>query len=244
MRNKMKNLVLPILAILSLSLLSCEEITQKLDSSTLYKKDMIITLDGVTREGVITMPFKETHNVRITARGDLDMFVMSDCEGEWTKERAWNVTEEVRGGLFGWGKRTIEQKRQVDFQYKTSELNRNGSCAVYLYGFSKNGKHSEGVIDFQSDAFQLEGTLQCNKISRKFDGVEMCDVRSGKFTTLKFLEDVYFMPPEGCEIGSTYGKVFTFGTPKGICTYRIKGVDSGKVGRFTTFGHTGILIRE
>lgn len=239
----MKSILLVLLLCYVLS--ACTNVpSQKLDSDINYQKDMVITVNGVTREGMVTMPMLDKNKINVIARGDLDMFVMANCNGEWKKEKAWNVTKEIPGGLFGWGSKKIEQKREINFDYEPKGIQRDGNCALYLYGFSKEGKHSEGFIDWQTDRFQLQGTINCNGQERIFDGSEACQSRQGLYQQMTFTEDVFISPKAGCEIGKTEGKEFIFRLPPGVCTYRIKSKSSGKVGKLTTYGYNNLLIRE
>lgn len=226
----------------------CESLTtvptQKLSNDVIYRRDMIITVNGVTREGVITMPMLDKNKVHIEAAGDLDLFAMYNCAGEWVKPKAWNVTTTVRSGLFGWGTKTIDMKRQVDFEYIPQGLERLGACPLMLEGRSKDGKDSWGFIDFQTDSFKLQGVITCNSAVRPFEGVEACQTRAGLYQQLKFDEDVFLSPDPGCELDKTDGREFTFKMPSGMCVYRIKAKESGKLGKLTLIGYSGILIRE
>lgn len=220
------------------------EPTQVLKQDTLYRRDMVIKVNGVTREGVITMPMLETNIVYVQAAGDLDTFAMVNCMGEKIKPKAWNKTTTIKSGLFGWGSKTIDLKREVEFTYTPQGLEKLGACPLELYGFSKDGKHSWGFIDFQTDTFKLLGTLVCNGDKRAFEGVEACQSREGLFQQMSFTEEVFMSPDPGCELDKTDGRDFTFAMPKGKCVYRIKGKDTGLLGKLTLIGYNSILIRE
>ena len=57
---------------------------QKLESSKFYKRDMIIN----GNEGIIVLPKQQAYDMKIEARGDLDLFIMTTCSREYTKEKA------------------------------------------------------------------------------------------------------------------------------------------------------------
>lgn len=236
--------LLLVLCVVSLS--GCEtQTTQKLSSEKLYRRDMILTVNGVTEEGVIAVPMKAENTIKVTARGDLDMFAMQNCSGEWIKEKAWNVTETVRTGLFGWGKKVIDKKREVEFKYYPSGMERLGACPLQLSGFSKSGQHSWGFVDFKTDTFTLKGSITCNSVTSEFDGVFACQSRAGLYQKIVFKKPVYISPDAGCGLGKEEGTEFTFPMPKGMCVYRIEDqADASILGKITLIGYESILIRE
>lgn len=233
-------------ALFTMGISSCSTAmpTQQLSSEMLYKRDMIITVNGVTREGMITMPMLDSNVIHITAAGALDTFAMQNCAGEWVKPKAWNVKTTVKSGLFGWGTKTIDVKNEAEFTYTPSGLERLGACPLQMRGFNIGGKDSWGFVDFKTDTFALKGTLVCNAESREFDGVEVCQSRTGLYQQLKFKEVVFMSPDAGCALDKTEGTEFTFPMPQGQCVYRIKGRVSGALGKLTLFGYNGLLIRE
>lgn len=240
-------IVFLMLLVLCVSALSgCDaKTTQKLSADKLYRRDMILTVNGVTEEGVIAVPMLAENTIKVVSRGDLDMFAMQNCSGEWIKEKAWNVTETVRTGLFGWGKKVIDKKREVEFKYYPSGLERLGSCPLQLSGFSKSGQHSWGFVDFKTDSFKLKGQMTCNSVTSPFDGVFACQSRAGLYQKLFFEKPVTVSPDPGCELDKEEGKEFTFPMPKGMCVYRIEDLADGSIlGKITLIGYESILIRE
>lgn len=238
-----------ILVAISLSvLMGCDkfmpDVAQVVKPEVLYKRDMLVTVNGYTREGVVVAPLKDSNVIYVKAAGDLDLFATANCTGEQVKPKAWNKTTTIKSGLFGWNSKTIDLKREVEFTYVPMGLETEGSCPMQLYGFSKDGKHSWGFIDFKSAEFTLEGTMLCNSVASIFSGVEACQSRAGLIQQLKFDETVVISPDKGCELDSKMAKEFTFSIPKGLCVYRIKGKDTGKVGKLTLIGYDSVLIRE
>lgn len=219
----------------------CEEVqVQKLDPKTHYERDMIVTVNGVTREGQITMPLLEKNKIHVTARGDLDVFLMKSCGGQFKKERAWNVTQTVKSGLFGWGSKKIDKKNEVDFEIMKSDFADTGICPLYLVGISYDGKHSEAYINWQTPEYQLKGQLVCNMERREFDGVETCGTATGSYGRLIFDEEVEFSPSPGCAIDG----VAEFRANKGMCNYLLVGKTSGKKGIYSLYGYNEIIIRN
>lgn len=241
-------IVLAVVYFLTTSTTGCEFTSttpsQKLSADRLYRRDMVITVNGVTREGVITMPMLEKNVIHVQAAGNLDTFVMANCSGEKVKPKAWNQKTTVKSGLFGWSTKTIELKKEVEFTYVPTGLEKLGACPLELTGYSVDGKHSWGFVDLQTDTFKLQGLITCNGETRAFEGVEACQSREELYQVLKFDEEVFMSPDQGCELDKTSGKEFTFQMPKGQCVYRIEGKTTGKLGKLTLIGYNNILIRE
>lgn len=223
----------------------CDEKTvQKLSPQVHYERDMIVTVNNVTREGQITMPLLDKNKIHVYARGDLDVFLMKTCGGQFKKERAWNVTQTVKSGLFGWGSKKIDKKNEVTFEIDKSDFAETGVCPLYLVGISYDGKHSEAYINWQTPEYQLGGRLVCNMEARAFEGVEVCGAAVGSYLKLSFKEAVYLSPSEGCEIGEQKNGLFEFRANPGVCNYHFEGRTTGRKGMFQVYGYSEIIIRN
>lgn len=233
--------------VMLLLLVGCSkgQIQSKLmDAKVNYERDMIVTVNGVTREGTITMPLLPQNEIHIIARGDLDTFLMKSCGGIYKKQKSWNVTKEVPSGLFGWGSRKIDVKNEAKFIIAANDFHETGICPLYLVGISNgDGKHSEAYINWQTPAYQLTGYLVCNMEKRSFQGVEACSIASGSYTKLVFDEEVVVSPKIGCETNVIKGKVFEWRAHSGTCNYEFKSVSSGKSGMYSVYGWDEIILR-
>lgn len=217
---------------------------QDLSVDKFYKRDMIVTINGTTYEGVAVAPKASKYDFHIEARGDLDMFIMSSCHKEEQKERAWNVKKTVKSGLFGWGRKKIDLKREVKFSYHPNSLERDGDCTMELGGFeNRKGRHSWAFIDFESDKYKLPATMNCNGRVIKSKGTTVCQSRNGLIQDITFAEEVLVADNNECGIISKKAKRFEFSLPKGKCS-AIFGTKSGKFHKLTLLGYESILIRE
>ena len=217
--------------------------TPLLSATKNYERDMIVTVNGVTREGTITMPLLPVNEIHVIARGDLDTFLMKACGGVFKKQRSWNVTKTVPSGLFGWGSRKIEVKNEAKFTISATDFHETGICPLYLVGISNgDGQHSEAYINWQTPEYQLRGYMVCNMEKRPFVGVEACSIASGSYTKVVFDEEVTISPKPGCEVGSTKGKSFEWRVPSGTCNYEYKSA-SGKRGMYSVYGWDEIILR-
>ena len=137
-----------------LVLASCEDGIEQgtvLTSLDYPKYDAI--LNGY--EGIAVFPEEDIYKMHFEGKGDLDAFILTTCHRESTKEKAWNVKSTIRYGLFGWGKRVIDNKREIEFDYKPTYIESGGDCIMLLQGFEVAGKNSYFAADFENKKYQL-----------------------------------------------------------------------------------------
>lgn len=226
----------------ALSSCSTSHIRQQLSINTHYKRDMILSVDGHEGEGVLVVPEKDIHKFHVQARGDLDLFTLTTCHRDWTKDRAWNV--KTKSGLFGWNKKIHEN--QVKFDLKLNELEKNDFCLIELGGYEKEkGRHSWAIIDVQTEETNLPAYVFCNGSEYQSKGVTVCQSRNGLNQGIKFEVDVLTDPDKECDLPNKRGKYFEFPIPKGKCVYLFIEVNPPhREHRLVTFGYESILIRE
>jgi hypothetical protein len=215
--------------------------SQDLKPEVFYKRDMLITVNGLSAEGALVAPASDKYEVHVEARGDLDLFVMRSCHKEESKEKAWNVKTKVKSGLFGWGSKIIDQKREVNFTLYLNELEKE-DCPIELGGFEQNGgRHSWGVIDFESPKYQVKAAVLCNGNEVQANGNFICQSRNGLFQKIKFASPMKVAPSNSCGfIGE--GLEFETKLPLGSCVAIFKG--DNKLFKFSGIGYEAILIRE
>jgi hypothetical protein len=224
-------------------LFSCAPILEKekLEPSKFYKRDMIISINGETEEGVIVAKNNSKYSFHVEARGDLDVFIMNSCHKEETKERAWNVKKRVRSGLFGWGSKMIDVKREVSFDFYPNELEQD-DCPLELIGLEKNGKHSWGFVDFENPSYSLKAKMFCNGRIYDLNGVGVCQSRAGLMQKIVFPEKVVVSEKNLCGFKNLDSLSIEFKTPKDKCAVIFKG-ESGNLFKLTILGYEGILTR-
>jgi len=217
-----------------------------LNTAVEYRKDMLITVNGTTFEGMGVVEAAPTYNFHVESRGQLDMFLFSSCNREWMKERAWNVQKKVSSGLFGWGRKLKDQTKEVTFQYTPIEQIEKTYCPVFLAGADKDkGKHSWGFVDFRTLNMTLPARLECNGEIENSIGVGICQSRKGKTQVIEFAEEVIVSPDGSCELGLNRGKRFEFILPGNLCVYRFMRIKLPYLEfRLTTFGYDSIPIRQ
>lgn len=235
------------LALLFAGCSTAEKEHQKLNPATFYKKDMIITVNGVTEEGVITAPVADQYNIEVETPGDLDAFFMETCHKDALKERAWNVTKVVRSGLFGWGSKKIDVKNKVSFTYYPTAIEKDKNCVLELKAAEEGseGRHSTGTVSFETPRYALDATVACNGITRPAHGVFECQAKVGSYQQITFGEDVVFASNNcGIPEGESKSPILFKVQSTDLCTAIAMGKDSKKRFSFFIYGYTEIAIRE
>ena len=200
---------------------------------------MLITIDGVTAEGVLVVPQKDVSKMIIVAQGDLDLFTFQTCHREEIAEDAGNVVE--RRGLF---RRKIVKKREIELEYRPNFIEKSGGCPVYVGGFEQEkGRHSWGIVDFETSDSTLPADVFCNGEGKKSKGVAICQSRVGLIQAIKFSSPVKVKHTPACDIGVSEGTYFEFPIVKGQCVYAFYNPDK-KIHRLTTIGYEQIPIRK
>ena len=217
-----------------------------LDVDVLYRKDMIITVNGETFEGMGTVDAAKTYNFNVEAVGQLDMFLFSSCNREWMKERAWNVKRKVKSGLFGWGRKLRDQVKEIIFPYTPIAEIEQTYCPVSLYAAEKSpGRHSWGFVDFRTPNFVLPAELQCNGEVLSIKGVGVCQSRKGKTQVIKFTDEVVVPSSSSCPMPTERGTSFEFTLPRGECVYSFTRIKRPHLEfRLTTYGYDKIPMRQ
>lgn len=225
----------------------------KFDPDKIYRYDMLLTVNGVTYEGMGVLPNMDSFDATVWSRGPLDLFVLQTCARHWTKESAWDVPVEVRGFL-GWGSRKIVDKRKISFTYRETDLERKMiECPMRLEGWDKyKGKHSFGWYDFEDDKDTLPAYISCNGETRKDKGVGWCQVKTGIPIAIQFEQVVNTYTK--CIVDEVWEKINEdtykhvgqrkeFKTPKGLCIFYSVDPLSKKSHRVTTHGYEVDPIR-
>jgi len=220
----------------SIFLLSaCTSVPQKLDSKAFYKRDMDLTINGYQGIGVMVVPRAEEYKFEIEAKGKLDLFTLTTCHREWTKEKA---------GQKGWFK--SKKRRELTFVPEPLE-SENIACPVQLGGYERiNGRHSWGLVSFEHPSLTLPALVSCNGSHYNANGVSTCQAKTGLLMEIKFSEKVLWPKENTCvKLETKDSQTFRFKVPLGQCGFRFvtMGHDE-KWHRLITVGYQKILIRE
>ena len=216
---------------------------QILDPALIYKRDMILEINGKVGVGTLVVPLADKYDVEVVSSGALDMFTVETCHRSWEKQKAWNVVEK-KSFLF-WS-RKIEKKNEVKFEYSPSKkFEAYEYCPMRLGGYEiEMGRNSWAFIDFETPDAKLPAIIKCDGHVYNSNGVSICQSRKGLIQSIEFDNEVVVLPEPGCEIETDSGKIFEYQINPGRCVYAFKQKNGDLVHRLTTIGYEGVLIRR
>lgn len=207
---------------------SCSTVTQKLDPSVYYKRDMSICVGGQCWEGAAVLPEQEAYQLDIKAKGQMDLFTLTSCHRDVSQEKLGDHTRVAYAPVPG--------------------MEDGGGCPIELGGYEKvKGRHSWGFVDLEDPGAKLPASLKCNGQSVQSRGVSVCQSREGLLESITFPGPVEFAAPKGaCALPlSKDGLTYVFALSLGECVYAfMERAPEHRIHRLTTIGYQSILIRE
>ena len=209
--------------------------TTKMTPDKFYQRDMVVN----GHLGVAVFPKQLSYNLHVETHGDIDLFTMKTLAKEETKERAWNVTQKVKSGLFGWGSKRIDKKREVQFTYVPSaiEIRRNSVMELEARAFTA-GRHSFFYAAFEDPKkYALPATLSCNGRDIKANGVSICQARAGLYQSITFKKEVSIAGDVQCGLTGAGDYKMQLGR----CVVLLKDKETGKIHKHITIGYDGLL---
>jgi len=218
-----------------LGLSACTSVPQQLDPKIFYKRDMVLKVNGFVGEGTLVVPKSEEYKMEVNAKGVLDMFTLESCHRETSKEDAGEP------GLFGNKKKVVIDYRPV------AGLEDTGSCPVFFGGYErKAGRHSWGVLDFETDKEKLPAVVRCNGSEYNSRGVTICQSKAGLLQEIIFPVAVEASSLDECKMQpSKDGQTFRYEMPRKECVFNfMEKAAPHREHRLTTFGYESILIRD
>lgn len=236
----------------ALMLVGCSSIPQKLNPDVRYRNDLPFCVEGYgCFEGVTVLPRLPQYKFEISPKGDanVDLLVVTTCNRNKSFERTdpgifWG-TLNYFGKIFG--------KKKEGFTYLYVPIpgkEDDGDCALMLQTYEKDkGRHAWSFIRFEHPKYQLPATLFCDGEIRPFNGVSICQGKTGLTQWVKFPEKVMIEPGitekgQPCSVpkrDSTGDYAWKITNEE--CGYTIRG-ESGRLHDLTATGYTGEVIRE
>lgn len=221
-----------IVVLMASILTSCAGVDQKLDPNVFYKRDTTLEVNGESFEGVTTVPYASSYSIVIKPRGGIDLMLIRSCHREESYEK-------ISAGWFG-----KNQFRYSYFPIRGIEDTRVCPLRVDIYDSSKS-KHSWAFLDFTSPEYRVQATMSCNGKISSLNGVGVCQAKWGLVQRLKFADRVRFAPPKpaGCSVPVKTDNGYEIALTLGECLYQFD-TEDGRMGRLTTIGYDGVLVRE
>jgi len=192
---------------------------------------MLIEVNGHKGDGTLVVPLNPNYTIKVTAKGDLDLFTITTCHREISLEDAWNK------GIFS-------DKRKLEFVFEEGDLEISKYCPIHLTGFEKvKGRHSWAIIDISNEENGERAHIRCNGIDHAMEGVSICQSKEGLLQEIAFPLPVQVMIPSGCARMETEDNLkFRYKISPKECVYVFMS-EFKTVHRLTTIGYESILVR-
>lgn len=220
-----------------LLLSSCASLVteQVLDPKVYYRHDMKIEVNGEDARGIYVAPKADKYEIEITAPGKIDLLKVTSCHRQFS-------TEDVPDGWFRSGK-------YFKFNFEPMPgIEDVGSCMLKFeaYEAGVEGRHSSGLLEWQTPDEKLPALLRCNGEERGVKGVAICQSWEDLIQEIRFPVPVNIGTPlERCEIPIPDDRMnWEFQIPNRECTYNFQEVgEEGRFFRLQTIGYEQIAIR-
>lgn len=210
--------------------------TQNLDPKVYYRHDIRFKIDKKTTiKGVGILPIKKVYSIEAITPGKIDLIKITTCHRQLS-------TEDIPKGWFKSG-------RNYKYTYRpTDPIETKGSCMIRFeaYEAGKEGRHSSGLIEFQTPTETVPALIRCNGGIHLSKGVSICQSWQGLEQEIKFTKPVRMAyGPERCKIEPAKDStVFRFRMRPRECTYTFleKGTKD-RWHRLQTIGYEEIPVR-
>jgi len=192
----------------------------------------MIEINGKIFEGVTVVPNNFRYDMILRPKGNLDLVLLRTCHREFSGEK-------ISSGFLS----------SKEFKYSYAPIHGIedvGTCPMRIDVYeSGKGQHSWAFLDFESPELKVKGKLLCNGEIRDFNGVAVCQGKTGTIQRVQISEPIRFAPnsplcdtPHRTQDGS-----WQFKLSRGECLYHFDTRD-GRLGRLTAIGYEGVLVRE
>lgn len=199
-------------------------VTQPLSVDVIYRKDLLMKIDGNNFYGVSSQDKKPVYNFKIYFYKKPTKFVMTTCH----RYLVWS-----------------DPGNGVNYDYKPDpdlEQNENVLCPVEFGAFDDKGQSSWGYVDFRSTE-TLAAKLSCNgDIAVPVVGSSVCQTKMKLMERITFDAPVLMVSEPSCPVPeSTDSKTFLIEVGRGKCTYLFQAGSQSH--RLTLLGFDDVILR-
>lgn len=204
----------------------CAGIQQNLDPKLVYKRDMLVAMDGLSGEGVLVVPQGKRHDFTVIARAPMGLYTFNSCH----REVALQGMPKTVAGYF-------VPKEGIEDQ---------AGCMVEFGGYdASGGQHAWALVDFEDSKTALQHTMKCNGEVIESKGVTICQSRAGLVQRIEFPVKVVVAAESGCQkLEAADRQSFQFPISRGRCVYRFEEIEGKRQARITTLGYESVLLRK
>lgn len=207
-----------------------------LDTKTVYRKDMNISVNGYSFVGLGIVPRSTSYKVRIESLEDVNLLTLNSCH------RDLQFPDVITSGWF-------KSRRGYEFTFPPNKIEGEPGCPLRVGGYNREkGQHSWGLIVFEHPDHRLNAFLTCNGApDTEYDGDSGCQTLVGLIQQISFAKPVRLAGqsiPDRCKIEeSKDGKVWRFKMRRDECVYVFQEIESKEIHALHTFGYDETAVR-
>jgi hypothetical protein len=195
--------------------------TPLLDPKKLYKKNMLLEVNGVQAVGVLVAEMGSVYTIRADFKKKISRIKVDTCHRNYDKNdigKEWEY-----------------------FYKKIGGIENSGMCKMKITALNDTGVNSWGLIEFKNESdHNLEAVLKCNGTASEVSGVSICQAKAGLRQSITFKTPTYADTQEECSKLFTYDeKTYYFDMDHGSCVFLFKA--GSKYHRLRTFGYDEVL---
>jgi hypothetical protein len=194
-----------------------------------HKADMIVTVDGVSFDGMAVTELNGKKEVVLKSRASADVFVVSTCQ-------RYEKFENIGKSWFG------SSAKELKYIYSPTSIELEKKCPVYFQAFDMNGITDWGYLAYRRDKNVMPARTECNGRSIRFSGHSVCQTKAGLEQSIRFDVPVkYFSADPGCNVVRVDDRSFRFRPSLGFCAGEFS--DGTNFHQLTALGFDAVFIR-
>lgn len=213
----------------------------KLDPSINYQRDITFHVSFLKNKtwspeylinGMGVMPEADSYKIKVLPPGKADMITVTSCHRE---EKMANPPKD---GTF---------KNTYTFQIDLVQgLESKRTCPIDVGVYEKEaGRHGWATLAIETQRERLPAMTKCNGRVKQYNGVSVCQAKSGLLQKYEFKTPVAVATIPGCYIPEPKdGMNYEFVMPSGSCTiYFVERKNPDNIHQANLFGFDTIPIR-
>lgn len=208
--------------IFCLFLESCASVTQPLDTSTNYMKDVPFKVNGVSYVGVGVAAKTPSYTIEIDyPYGKINVLTLDSCHR--------NIKEEPNSS-------------KATYYFSPSALELEDSCMLEIGIYDLKGRDGWILIQFEEDLATLIGLEECNGETLHALGISICQSKVGTLQRISFNDPVKYKTSDpSCKLTQNENS-YEYEVVSGYCYFTFMD-DRGAYHKHTVYGYQGPIIR-
>jgi hypothetical protein len=204
-----------------------------------YRSDLVLGVNSKTFDGVAVTAAQDALYIDVTSVINLDRVEFESCARQDVCQNGKNCSSNFYRMDTGWfGK----PGQHMIYYYQPNEVERKGSCPIYIRVFDKQALAAWGFLAFRAEDETLQAHFSCNGFMWKYAGHSVCQTKAGLIQQISFDEDIEESSvDESCHITRLNARAFELRPDRGLCTGKFYA--NGKWHGLDLIAYAQVLVR-